>query len=38
MDEVVVEEEEVVEKDSDDGSNDESDIGWINKEERDSGI
>ena len=38
MDEVVVEEEEVVEEDSDDDSNDESDIGWINEEERDSGI
>ena len=38
MDEVVVEGEEVVEKDSDDDSNDESDIGWINEEEQDSGI
>ena len=38
MDEVVVEEEEVVEEDSDDDSNDESDMGWINKEERDCGI
>ena len=38
MDEVVVEGEEVVEKDSDDDSNDESDIGWINEKEQDSGI
>ena len=37
MDEVVVEKEEIVEEDSDDGD-DESDIGWINEEEWESGM
>jgi hypothetical protein len=36
MDEVVVE-EEIVEEEEDD-EDDESDIGWVNEEERESGI